>query len=217
MIRMVGAAMAANDGTLTVEGKEGYSYSIYRVLDVEYNEATGAFRYFENDKWASFYATSTFTDAFDVSIENGVTYVAAKSTFTDAAAAGFAKDALAYAKTNNIASEGTSTAAASGDTTFTGLPYGYYLVDSSMGALCVLNSAIPSQTVHEKNDVPEIEKKIVEGENLVDENSASIGDIVTYQAKITVQKGAENYVMLHLADKRLYRGKWHGRNQVVSD
>ena len=23
--------------------------------------------------------------------------------------------------------------------------------------------------------------------------------------------------MLHLADKRLYRGKWHGRNQVVSD
>ena len=41
---------------------------------------------------------------------------------------------------------------------------------------------------------------------------------ISFTVTIGVCENADTtHEMLHLADKRLYRGKWHGRNQVVSD
>ena len=119
----------------------------------------------------------------------------------------FAQKALKYANDNNLIvdqKEIAPDATAGGTTsevTFSALPLGYYLVDSSVGALCSLNTTNPTATIQEKNGVPSVEKKVQEdskvGEN--DEwgksNTADIGQTVNFQTTITAQLGAQNYVL----------------------
>ncbi len=122
---------------------------------------------------------------------------------TGADAAKFAKEALAYAKdtTNNI----TVTSNATATTTtveFTGLDSGYYLVDSSVGTLCFLNTMTSSEVkIDEKNVAPTVDKKVQE-DSKIDEtdkygesNTADIGQTVNFKTTITAQAGAQNYVL----------------------
>lgn len=75
---------------------------------------------------------------------------------------------------------------------------GYYLVDTSLGSLCSLNTTAPSVTIKEKNSDTTIEKKIViNGEEKVDSNSAGIGDTVNFSITITVKDGAPKNYVLH--------------------
>ncbi|MFR6698639.1 MAG: isopeptide-forming domain-containing fimbrial protein [Faecalibacterium sp.] len=75
-----------------------------------------------------------------------------------------------------------------------GLDLGYYLVDSSLGALCSLDTTHPSATIKEKNGVPAMDKKIVTGENSTsDSSTAKIGDTVNYKVTIKVAKGSSGY------------------------
>lgn len=84
---------------------------------------------------------------------------------------------------------------------FTNLVLGYYLVDSSAGALCSLNTTATEVEIQEKNDVPSVEKKVQEDSkvNTADEwgesNTADIGQTVNFQTTITAQQGAQNYVL----------------------
>ena len=84
--------------------------------------------------------------------------------------------------------------------TFDGLAYGYYLVDSSLGAVCSLDSTNPSATIEDKNDeAPSVEKWIVETGNdgkevLTWKNDAAIGDTVKFRAVVTGQNlGAQAF------------------------
>lgn len=81
--------------------------------------------------------------------------------------------------------------------TFTDLTLGYYLVDTSLGSLCSLDTTDPSVTIKEKNSDTTIEKKIViAGDEKVDSNSAGIGDTVNFSITITVKDGdPKNYVL----------------------
>ena len=84
--------------------------------------------------------------------------------------------------------------------TFADLTLGYYLVDTSLGSLCSLNTTAPSVTIKEKNSDTTIEKKIVitgiTGDEKVDSNSAGIGDTVNFSITITVKDGnPEDYVL----------------------
>ena len=85
--------------------------------------------------------------------------------------------------------------------TFTNLTLGYYLVDTSLGSLCSLNTTAPSVTIKEKNSDTTIEKKIVitgtTGDEKVDSNSAGIGDTVNFSITITVKDGAPKNYVLH--------------------
>lgn len=85
--------------------------------------------------------------------------------------------------------------------TFTDLTLGYYLVDTSLGSLCSLNTTVPSVTIKEKNSDTTIEKKIVitgtTGDEKVDSNSAGIGDTVNFSITITVKDGAPKNYVLH--------------------
>ncbi|MBR5284359.1 MAG: LPXTG cell wall anchor domain-containing protein [Clostridia bacterium] len=83
---------------------------------------------------------------------------------------------------------------------FENLPYGYYLITSSLGALVTVNSNTPDITVVDKNQEPNdvddlFEKKVQAGvdtegkPNWVESNSALVGDDVTYK----VSFGATNY------------------------
>ena len=80
---------------------------------------------------------------------------------------------------------------------FDDLDLGYYLVDSSVGSLCVLNTTNPDLTIAEKNGVPSVEKGVSNIQNGTYEstNNASIGDTVYFQTTITAQPGAQNYVL----------------------
>lgn len=79
--------------------------------------------------------------------------------------------------------------------TYSGLDLGYYLVDSSVGSLCVLNTTNPDLTIAEKNGVPSVEKKVYNGTDYVDSNNANIGNTISFQTTINVKKGATNYIL----------------------
>lgn len=75
--------------------------------------------------------------------------------------------------------------------TFDNLDAGYYFVTSSVGSLCVLNTATDELTISDKNEQPTVEKKVTNE----DPDSAEIGDTISFQITITAQPGAENYVL----------------------
>ena len=195
VIALVIPASAAGTGKLTIDkAVTGKTYSIYRIFDLEsYNATEGeeAFSYKVNEKWEAFIGQATIKNVYvKVDDQNYVTWV------EGADEAEFAKKALAYAKAEatRIASV-DSKPADSAKVEFTGLDLGYYLVDSTLGALCGLTTTKPTATVEEKNGEPTVEKKVKEGETYGDKNTAGIGDTVEFQVTITAQAGAENYVL----------------------
>ena len=185
-----GAASSGTTGTgkITINNAvPGQTYTIYRMLELEsYDEDAGHYAYKSTAAWQSFLENSDY-----VTIVDGK-YVTWK---TGADVAEFAKEALQYAKGNTVSSDYKTAATTSVE--FTGLPLGYYLVDSSVGALCSLNTTKPNATIEEKNGVPAVEKTVQEDStnNYGESNTADLGQTVNFLTTITAQAGAENYVL----------------------
>lgn len=186
-------------GTITIDNViEGKTYTIYRIFDLESysydkddegNITNQAFVYKVSTKWTNFINQSSIKDKYIKIDEDGVvTWINGADVST------FAKLAIAYAKEKNIINDGQKTAGTSA-IVFDNLPLGYYLVDSTVGTLCGLNTTKPNVTISEKNDVPTIDKKVKDINSWEDENNAQIGDKVEYKTTITVKEGAENYVL----------------------
>ena len=181
-------------GTITVNhAVEGQTYDVYKIFDFELSSeangtANGVYTISADSDWYSFVEESGY---FDID-QNG--YVVAKETFTESVAASFAKAALAYAKENNIDPVATGEADDNG-LTFEKLGYGYFLMDSSTGVLCSLDTAKPSLTIEEKNGVPTVDKEVKEGDVFGSSNDAEIGDTVEFRTTITAQAGAQNYAL----------------------
>lgn len=179
-----------NSGSITIDNAvPGQTYNIYQVLVLEsYDTDKEAYAYKANLDWENWLETQTNYVSID---EQGyVTWV------EDADVVAFAKAALAYAKDNKI--EATQTQPATSATvTFSSLSLGYYLVDSSLGTLCSLDTTSPSVIMKEKNEPPTVEKKVQEDstDNWGDENTAQIGDTVNFKTTITIKPGAQNYVL----------------------
>ena len=69
-------------------------------------------------------------------------------------------------------------------------------MDSSLGALCGLNTTKPNVTITEKNEKPEIKKEVKTSTGDWDtKNNAKIGDTVEYKITITVADGAQTYTV----------------------
>lgn len=90
-----------------------------------------------------------------------------------------------------------------------GIDLGYYLLDSSVGALCSLNTTNPAATISEKNEVPEIKKTVSGGEYMDSDNdnhtdnSASVDDDLSFTITVDNNKGAQNYVITDTMSKGL--------------
>ena len=212
-------------GTITIEDAvPGQTYNAYQILYLESystdaeGKPTGAYAYKANSAWEDWLKTQ---DSY-VSIDDQgyVTWVNVKDDDgkdVPADAAAFAKAAQAYATTMvpvdpanpentsttpQISPDASQTAgpAADGKTystvTFSNLKLGYYLIDTSLGTLCSLDTTNPAVTIEEKNEVPSNEKKVQEDSTNAygSVNDADIGDTVTFKSTITLPKGSENIV-----------------------
>ena len=186
-------------GSITINNAiKDTTYTAYKIFDLDYVEATtttkASYAYTADANWKAFVTNSGAGTAYvDYNDKTGA--VTAKDEFTKEQAPAFAKAALAYAKDSSAITGVTKKADASGKVEFTGLPFGYYVVDTPMGALCVLDSTAPSVTVNEKNEVPSVEKEVKAGSDYAASNTAKIGDTVEFKTKINVKKGAANYVL----------------------
>lgn len=182
-----------NNGTITINNAVvGETYTIYRLLDLEsYDDNAGAYAYKANDAWKEWLEGQTIYVSVD---SQG--YVTWKD---DADAAEFAKAAKAYAVNNSTAVAATRQTATATATTveFKNLSLGYYLVDTSLGTLCSLDTTNPDVTIHEKNEAPTIDKQVKENPtgNYGKSNDANIGDTVEFKTTIVAKKGALNYVV----------------------
>ena len=199
----VPAFAAGNTGMITIDNAvTGTTYKAYRIFDLEsYDTDKNAYSYKLNSAWNGFPTYSTTIDGNTVSATdffsvNSAGYIEWSDAKKDAGA-DFAKLAKAFVDANSIACDKKETA--SGATvTFTDLTLGYYLVDTSLGSLCSLDTTEPSVTIKEKNSDTTIEKKIViNGDEKVDSNSAGIGDTVNFSITITVKDGAPKGYVLH--------------------
>ena len=198
----VPAFAASGTGMITIDNAvTGTTYKAYRIFDLEsYDTGKNAYSYKLNSAWNGFPAYSTTIDGNTVSATdffsvNSAGYIEWNGAKKDAGA-DFAKLAKAFAVEKNIACDKAETAS-SATVTFADLTLGYYLVDTSLGALCSLDTTAPSVTIKEKNSDTTIEKKIViNGDEKVDSNSAGIGDTVNFSITITVKDGdPKNYVL----------------------
>ena len=179
-------------GSITInDAVVGQTYTIYQILDLEsYNASANAYAYKATTAWNTFINSDAIKGTYvNVDDQGYVTWV------KDADAAAFAKAAQKYAKDNSITNQGSVTATTT-TVSFTGLDLGYYLVDTTLGTLCSLDTTNPNVVMEEKNEVPTNVKTVEEDStgNYGEKNDADIGQTVNFRSTITAQAGAENYV-----------------------
>ena len=189
-----------NGGSITInDAVEGHTYKAYQIFVLEsYNteaDGNGAYAYKANSVWENWLKGQTSYVTIDA--QGYVTWV------QNADPAAFAKVALAHAEDARISPTATKTASAPvtgaqySTVTFRDLNLGYYLVDTTLGTLCSLDTTAPSVEMFEKNEPPHINKQVKEDStgNWGDDNTAEIGDTVEFQTTISAKKGAESYVL----------------------
>ena len=165
----------------------GETYTIYRMFKLDsYNAESNTYSYTVEPAWETFFSTGAGSSYIDLDSNGHPTWK------TGADAAAFAKAALTWAADKKIS--GTKETATGDTVTFSDLGLGYYLVDSSLGALCGLNTTTPNVTIEEKNGQPTIEKKVKSHyDGWAEKNTAKIGDTVEFKIVVHVEAGAQSY------------------------
>ena len=208
---LAATASAAGNGKIIIKDvMANTKYHAYRILDLSWGAGPDGVedtkddthRYTASTKWTAFVNGADVKGVYlEIDALGTVTWKAG------ADAKSFAALAEKYAKDNGIAADASKTAPAEVTATTTvvmdGLDLGYYLVDSEGGALCSLDTTNPTAEINEKNDPTDIEKKIKEGNDWVDNNHAEIGTIVEYKATFVKQEGAHGYKVHDMMDKHL--------------
>lgn len=174
-------------------------YKLYRILELEsFNTTSGAYSYKLSEKWKGFISDANYNAGKYLKEENGyVTWINENSD--DATVRVFAEEALKYAQVNGIECDSLIKNETDSEKSIAAnnLPLGYYLVDSSVGALCNVNTTRPNVEINEKNGTPTVEKKVKEDskDTFESSNTADIGQTLEFKTTITAQAGAQNYVL----------------------
>ena len=181
----------ADKGSITINNAvKDETYTIYKMFDLNsYDPTAKTYSYTVVDAWKDFFKTGAAGNSYITLKDGHPTWV------ENADPAEFAKKALIYANDNNITATAKNTAIST-TLKFDNLALGYYLVDTSLGVLCGLDTTKPDATIIEKNQVPDIKKEVTNSEgNWADSNTAKIGDTVNYKVTITVQTANNGYVL----------------------
>ena len=193
---------AAEKGTITInKAIVNESYNIYKVLDLEtYDKVNNHYIYRAASGWETFLDGAT--DYLEARNENGDKYYVWKDGVDKSRAKEFAEKAYKYAKDNNITPTMTQKANST-SVKFDNLDLGYYLVDSSVGALLHLTTTNPTATVNEKNTLnPNVDKNVLENSTgeYGKENDDIIGSTINYKSTITTGAGYGSYVLYDKMD-----------------
>lgn len=197
-------------GTITInkvllddDNKPAATYAIYQMLKLNsYDTTAGSYYYTYADGWEAFFAGEGAA-YIGVNESGSLVWVGSDS---DTRIAEFAQKALTYAEDNHISPikttdtpEGQTPDYKLDDTSivFEDLELGYYLIDSTVGALCGLSTTNPDGVIDTKNEIHTTEKTVLEDSTgkYVTENTADIGQIMDFMITINVKKGAENFVL----------------------
>lgn len=211
---------AAETGKITISpANPNEEYKIYRILKLEsYDETKQLYSYTKTgDQWDAFIDSAVTDGYLTINTDGYVTFSKTKNTEADVRQ--FAKKALAYAKEKNItATQSVTTAANENSKTIEGLELGYYLVGSSMGALCSLDTTHSEVTIKDKNEKPTVEKKIdLDGTNFTENNSVNIADHIVFKTTINVKPGAKNYVLHDVMNSHLkYASIYHVEDNLAN-
>ena len=192
-------ANQTNSGKIIIENTlKGKTYTIYQVLELEsFDDERNAYTYnAASDEWEDFLNSAAVKGKY-------LNYDSTLGVWTwveGADAQAFAQLALTEAETNtNISSVASKKSSADNEViTFSDLELGYYLVDSTAGALCNLTTTHAVTTIKEKNAVPTVKKEVQEDSNLKygENNTADYFQVVNFKTSINVETGAENYVLV---------------------
>ena len=185
----------ANAATITIENSvEGQVYNAYKIFDV--TKAGDSYAYSidsESNKWFE-----VVEDYAELKGTIKLTKVGTTTKYVVDASKIDAADFAAYLNQYKDRKPIAGTATAEGKiateegttTTIVVSEAGYYFVDSSLGALCILHTAADTFTLAEKNAKPTINKK-------ASQNSASVGDTITFTITITAGGKADTSYILH--------------------
>lgn len=197
------AAFAEGETTATIQVENalaGETYTIYRIFDVNGVIKDGS----GNITNASYVANPDWVDVIpNLKNSSGKPYITLDSnnapediTKLQADPAGFAAAAIKYANEHSSSFTNSKESIKATDTTvsFPGLPLGYYLLDSTVGSLCSLDTAYQTVTINDKNEVPTVDKLVKEGDSYGSGSTAKIGDTVEFKSVIILKKGTENLV-----------------------
>lgn len=213
----VNAEETTGTGKITINNAiPDETYTIYKVFDLESFDGDNYSYKVTNDKWKEFFKTGEGNAYVDINDYDGVTWKNEK-TATKAEKESLAKELapkmLKFAKNPANGITGTPKTANSNNVSFEGLSLGYYLVDSSVGALCGLTTTANEATINEKNEKPTLNKYVntyndahpnhADRNSLKKNTTKEIGDIVWFTAEIDNFKGAEQLVFTDIMDSGL--------------
>lgn len=191
------AGATTGEGKITIDNVvTGHTYTIYRILNLEYHADTKAYRYTANSDWADFVEAQHEYLVVDAKTK-AVTWAESKNKTTDIQ--DFANAAGSYAKAKSVPAvnsiEASETSYHSTSITFENLPLGWYLVVSDLnnGAICSIDTTDPTVTIKEKNGEPTIEKYVDNDKS----NDAGIGDTVNFQIDVAVLDGQPHNYVIH--------------------
>ena len=183
---------AGGSATITINNaSQGQTYTVYKLFDATV-DGNGAISY----KIPSGKAF-TGNDFFEVDAKGNVT---AKEN-VDVSSDAFKTWAASFG------TQAATAVAADNTVTFTNLAYGYYYVQSSLGATITVDSTNPDATIKDKNttapNIPDDNngggKHILVNGETVDSTTAKVGDTVNYQIKFE----ATNYVTTETDSKQI--------------
>ena len=192
---------SSSDGKITIKNAvKDQTYKIYRILDLQYNEAANSFLYVKNDKWGTFVDTQdTYLVVDDKT--GVVTWKKGVSTAdNDTPIKTLAVAAGRYVKDNTSLTADDTKVADSSTVEFTGLPLGWYLVvsDLTTDAICSIDTTAKNVTIKEKNGAPTVEKKVEYASGSWGQgNDGNVGDTVNFQTTIYVTDGDPTNYVLH--------------------
>jgi LPXTG-motif cell wall-anchored protein len=187
-----------NDSITVTSAANNETYTLYKMFDlvVDNENAPTAYSYTVDKKWDAFFKD----DVAKYITKNDAGYVT-EIKDNEGKVASDAKDlaaaAVAYLKSNIIASDGTITAS-DGKAKFDNLNDGYYLITSSLGVTAMIQTtpAASDVTIKEKNTTGTSEKKVREDSTSQygDKDDADIGDTINYQSTVVIKAGQKNVV-----------------------
>ena len=168
---------------------EGATYTAYKLFDATYEGDNVAYK-----------ATDTQKNALPVSVKNLFTFTptttdGVNNVTTSNSAEDITSAIRAAIKAGEwtIESAGSATTAKGATTTTISLTEpGYYYVTSSVGTLIGVTTAKPTATIKEKNEYTPVVVKKADGNET---GTAEVGKVVNYTIDVTIQPGAQKYVL----------------------